>query len=58
MIKLNDNPGHQYIFLLTLIFFNLVVSGLCMLVGVLTSSNSSANAAGSLVMLTSILFCG
>jgi ABC-type multidrug transport system ATPase subunit/ABC-type multidrug transport system permease subunit len=58
MIDLNDGAGHQWRFLATLILFNLVVSGLCMLIGVIMPSNSSANAAGSLVMLTSTLFCG
>ena len=58
LIDLNNGEYRQLKFLILLILFNLTVSGLCMLIGVLTSSNASANAAGSLAMLTSILFCG
>jgi ATP-binding cassette subfamily G (WHITE) protein 2 len=58
LVNLNDLPGKQANFLASLACCNLAVSGACMLVGVLTNTNASANAAGSLLMLTSILFCG
>jgi ABC-type multidrug transport system permease subunit len=58
LIGLNDASGHKWTFFLILVAANLALSGVCMLVGVLTSSNASANAAGSLAMLTSLLFCG
>jgi ATP-binding cassette subfamily G (WHITE) protein 2 len=58
IIGLNDASGHQTFFFLAMVATNLTLSGLCMLIGVLTSSNASANAAGSLAMLTSLLFCG
>ena len=58
MVDLNAMPGKQANFLVSLACCNLAVSGACMLVGVLTNTNASANAAGSLLMLTSILFCG
>jgi len=58
LVSLNDLPGKRLSFLGTLCAGNLAVSGVCMLVGVLTSSNAAANAAGSLAMLTSLLFCG
>jgi ABC-type multidrug transport system permease subunit len=58
MIELNDEAGRQERFFLVLFAANLTVSGVCMLIGVLTTSNAAANAAGSLAMLTSLLFCG
>jgi ATP-binding cassette subfamily G (WHITE) protein 2 len=58
LIGLNDLPGHRSRFFLVLFACNLAVSGVCLLIGVLTSSNASANAAGSLAMLTSLLFSG
>jgi hypothetical protein len=58
LIGLNALPGHQARFFVILVGCNLAVSGVCMLVGVLTNSNASANAAGSLAMLTSLLFSG
>jgi len=58
MIELNDEDGRQQRFFLVLFAANLTVSGVCMLIGVLTTSNAAANAAGSLAMLTSLLFCG
>jgi ABC-type multidrug transport system permease subunit len=58
VIDLNDSPGHQFTFFLILCATNLTTSMICMLIGVLTSSNAAANAAGSLAMLTSLLFCG
>ena len=56
MVSLAD--GRLSDFILVLILFNLVMSGLCMLVGVMTKSNPVANAAGSLVVLFSLLFAG
>mmetsp|Transcript_1019 Transcript_1019/g.1696 ORF Transcript_1019/g.1696 Transcript_1019/m.1696 type:complete len:319 (-) Transcript_1019:308-1264(-) len=58
LIDLNDTAGHQFSFFLILCATNLTTSLICMLIGVLTSSNAAANAAGSLAMLTSLLFCG
>jgi ATP-binding cassette subfamily G (WHITE) protein 2 len=58
LIGLNDGQGHQMRFFEILVACNLATSGICMLIGVLTASNASANAAGSLAMLTSLLFCG
>jgi ABC-type multidrug transport system ATPase subunit/ABC-type multidrug transport system permease subunit len=59
MIGLNDvSSGHRWIFFAVLLASNLTFSSICMLVGTLARSNASANAAGSLTMLTSILFCG
>ena len=58
LIELNASSGAQLQFFLILVVTNVATSTLCMLVGVLTPSNASANAAGSLCMLSSILFCG
>ena len=58
LIGLNDQEGHKWTFFLIMVAANLALSGVCMLVGVLTKTNASANAAGSLAMLTSLLFCG
>ena len=58
MVQLNNLPHKRLNFLVTLCCGNLALSGVCMLVGVLARSNASANAAGSLLMLTSTLFCG
>jgi ABC-type multidrug transport system permease subunit len=58
LIGLNDTAGHKWTFFAVLLASNLACSSVCMLVGALARSNASANAAGSLAMLTSILFCG
>jgi len=59
MVGLNDvSSAHRWIFFAVLFASNLTFSSVCMLIGVLARSNASANAAGSLAMLTSILFCG
>ena len=50
--------GRWTTFMTILILFNLVSSSLCMLVGLLSGSNAVANAAGSLLMLFSLLFAG
>ena len=58
LIGFNDRSGARAAFFFLLAAANLAFSGICLLVGVLTNSNSSANAAGSLAMLTSLLFSG
>mmetsp|Transcript_22969 Transcript_22969/g.60686 ORF Transcript_22969/g.60686 Transcript_22969/m.60686 type:complete len:503 (-) Transcript_22969:355-1863(-) len=50
--------GRWTTFMTILILFNLVSSSLCMLMGLLSGSNAVANAAGSLLMLFSLLFAG
>lgn len=58
MVKLQPGTTTEWRFFTILLVCNLTNSGLCMLVGLAAKSNASANAAGSLVMLTSLLFCG
>mmetsp|Transcript_68689 Transcript_68689/g.191584 ORF Transcript_68689/g.191584 Transcript_68689/m.191584 type:complete len:159 (-) Transcript_68689:680-1156(-) len=50
--------GRWLVFMSTLILFNLVTSALCMLIGLVTTSNAVSNAAGSLMVLFSLLFAG
>mmetsp|Transcript_37818 Transcript_37818/g.65187 ORF Transcript_37818/g.65187 Transcript_37818/m.65187 type:complete len:159 (+) Transcript_37818:185-661(+) len=51
-------PGRWPVFTLTLVLYNLVTSALCMLIGLVTTSNAVSNAAGSLMVLFSLLFAG
>ena len=39
-------PGRWPVFMLTLVLYNLVTSALCMLIGLVTTSNAVSNAAG------------
>jgi len=53
-----SGDGRWTTFVTVLVLFNLVSSTSCMLVGLLSRSNAVANAAGSLLMLLSLLFAG
>ncbi len=58
MTGLIPDAPHFFIFMLTLVLFNLAAAAICFFIGIVCKDGGVANLIGSLVMLFSLLFAG
>ncbi|KAI1179051.1 hypothetical protein F4777DRAFT_535406 [Nemania sp. FL0916] len=58
MTGLIPDAPHFFIFMLTLVLFNLAAASICFFIGIVCKDGGVANLIGSLVMLFSLLFAG
>ncbi|KAI8629764.1 hypothetical protein F5Y19DRAFT_75536 [Xylariaceae sp. FL1651] len=58
MTGLIPDAPHFFVFMLTLVLFNLAAAAICLFIGIVCKDSSVANLVGSLVMLFSLLFAG
>ncbi|KAI1165791.1 hypothetical protein F5B18DRAFT_148296 [Nemania serpens] len=58
MTGLIPDAPHFFVFMLTLVLFNLAAAAICFFIGIVCKDGGVANLIGSLVMLFSLLFAG